>query len=710
MADRNYLHASGRRVLSGVLLLLIIVLLPAGQARSDDSGCVDCHTDIDLLAEFVEESENTGGLLQSGAGYGGPAARLEPQQRVLVSEDFLDSEHGEVGCVFCHGGDETAPDMESAHDGVDPYPSRNAMETCGECHEEIAETASASLHAMLSTFPGFLKERTSAAYWTDIDNGRERHCAECHASCGDCHVSRPRSVGTGFIDGHLFSARPDSLNQCMACHDRRIGDEFIGVRGQGDVHLKKYSMTCIDCHGAEELHAAAPEGLKNRYHLEEAANCTDCHEGLQFGSVRDHRIHHNRVQCQVCHSQTYTNCFSCHARTDENGIAYNAAGLDYEDMKIGFNLDRIPGNNYKFVLLRHVPVDPGLFAEYVQGGLDRFDVAPTWKRTSPHNIRRRTWQNASCNNCHGQRDLFLSEDDLLDYEEKANFGVTVRADQIPKPRSRIKPLDIDTSRVIPSRVVDVSWLREHGNKEGIVLLDARTADLYDQGHIPGAISFDPNMAQGLCQPARAHEPLQLESDEVLGRTFGDHGMTVADHIVVYSDSGPDAGFILAVLDYVGAENISLLSGGIAAWEQAGFELSRERVEPEAKIFVVSPRTGQIVHNDFVKANLNNPLVVFVDVGTLQQSVEALDHPRTRRPGRLPGSTQMPINGLYEDHSYIKDAEELLWVLKERNIPPHKTIVVSGNTGWRGAGAQFMLRYLGYPDVRLHDEAWTGWMD
>ena len=147
------------------------------------------------------------------------------------------------------------------------------------------------------------------------------------------------------------------------------------------------------------------------------------------------------MQCQVCHSQTYTNCYSCHTGTDENGLAYFTTELDFEDMKIGFNPDRLPGNNYKWALLRHVPVDPEVFAHYVEDGFPRFDVEPTWKRTSPHNIQRRTWQNASCNNCHGQRDLFLSETDLLDYEKKANFGLTVGDDQIPKPRSRTKPLN-----------------------------------------------------------------------------------------------------------------------------------------------------------------------------------------------------------------------------------------------------------------------------
>jgi thiosulfate/3-mercaptopyruvate sulfurtransferase len=50
---------------------------------------------------------------------------------------------------------------------------------------------------------------------------------------------------------------------------------------------------------------------------------------------------------------------------------------------------------------------------------------PTWKYTTPHNIQRVTPQNAECNNCHGNLDLFLTEDDVLPDEVKANETVLV---------------------------------------------------------------------------------------------------------------------------------------------------------------------------------------------------------------------------------------------------------------------------------------------
>ncbi|WP_458775437.1 rhodanese-like domain-containing protein [Desulforhopalus sp. 52FAK] len=636
---------------------------------------------------------------------------MEPQKKVLVSEQFLDSVHGEVSCVDCHGGDDEAVAKEDAHKGYDPYPSINSpQETCGECHDEIAETAPKSLHATLSTFPKYLEKRSSAETFDKVDHGRQRHCASCHATCGSCHVSRPQYVGDGFINGHMFRAQPDTINQCMACHGSRIGNEFAGNRGQGDVHVRKYTMVCKDCHKAEEMHAAAPDDIVNRYHLEEAASCRGCHKDLEYGSVLDHKIHKNRVQCQVCHSQSYTNCYSCHTGTDDKGIPYFVTNEDFETIKIGLNPDKTPRSNYKYTLLRHVPVDEKLFDYYITDGFPNFDSLSTWKKTSPHNIQRRTWQNANCNNCHGQRELFLSEDELLDYEKKANIHLVVSDADLPKARGKTQPLGIDATKVNHSMVVDVTWLKENLADNNVVILDVRGQAAYDSGHIPGAIRFDPAMPEGLRKPGNSDSPMMLEDDDILAATLGELGLTVDSHIVAYSNVGQDAGFILAILDYAGANNLSLLNGGIAAWKKAGLEVSMDAVQPEKKTFVIEPRNELVVHNDYVKANLDNPGVTIVDVRILQQSLGALKHPLAKRPGRIPGSILFPITGLYMDHSYLKGPEELLWVLKERNIRPNKTIVVSCNTGWWGAGAQYMLRYLGYEDVRLHDESWIGWLD
>ena len=86
----------------------------------------------------------------------------------------------------------------------------------------------------------------------------------------------------------------------------------------------------------------------------------------------------------------------------------------------------------KFVVVRHIPVDKGTFAYYVDNGLSNFDGLPTWKYATPHNIRKKTPQNKTCNSCHGNTDLFLLEKDVEADYKYANKDVIVSPEMMPK--------------------------------------------------------------------------------------------------------------------------------------------------------------------------------------------------------------------------------------------------------------------------------------
>lgn len=634
-------------------------------------------------------------------------APLEPQEKVLVSEEFLTSTHGEIACIYCHFGNASAADKAAAHKGIEPYPAaKNAKKTCGECHEEIVKTASNSLHTTLSSFPTILKTRADMSKWSEIDKARSKHCAGCHTSnCGGCHVSRPKFAKKGFINGHIFQKHSDPVNQCTACHGSRVGMEFYGSRGQGDVHAAKYDMDCVSCHKAEEMHADG-SGLTGRYHLKEMVRCQSCHEGLEYGSVRDHTIHIGKVQCQVCHSQTYVNCYSCHTGRDDQGLYYFTNQKEVEAMKIGLNYDKkAPDAGYDYMLVRHVPVDHELFDFYVKDALTNFDNTPNWKRASPHNIQRKTWQNANCNNCHGKRDLFLNDGDLLDYEKKANQPVVVSDKKVPKAVKNTQPFSVDVSGVKTDMVVDAEWL--HDNTGKVVLLDARQEGAYDKGHIEGAISFNP-LAAGFRTDMDSEKPLTLVEFDQIAEILGDSGIAANDHVVVYDKAGPISGFLLWILEYAGVENVSYLKGGIEGWHEAGYHITTKATEPNAKKFGGKQNTQFVADNNYVRANLDQDNVVILDARIITQVKGMIKHGAARRGGHIPGSVSLPLSALYMDNGVLKEPDELLWMLKKYGITPDKTVVTTCNTGQLAGGAFFMLRYLGFENVKVHDQSWISW--
>lgn len=635
-------------------------------------------------------------------------APLEPQEKVLVSKEFLETPHGsEVTCVYCHGGDQDAQDKDGAHKGLDPKPTVNNVEkACGECHGEIVSTSSKSLHTTLSTFPVVLMERSDPNKWEAIDEARSHHCASCHTnSCGACHVSRPQASAKGFINGHIFQKHSDPINQCTACHGSRVGMEYYGMRGEGDIHAKKSTFDCVACHSGTEMHADGT-GLAGRYHLPEMVRCEDCHKDLQYGSVRDHGIHIGKVQCQVCHSQTYVNCNSCHTGRDEEGLYYFQNGKEYESMRIGRNYDKTaPGAKYDYMLVRHIPVDPDLFEFYVKDGLTNFSRVPNWKRTSPHNIQRKTWQAANCNNCHGNRKLFLDEADLFDYERKANRNVVVANEMVPKAIEKTAPFSISTAKVRTSMVVDANWL--HNNGEDALIVDARPKAEYDKGHIEKAISFDP-LASGIRTGLDDDLPFTLVEHEKISAALGSAGIDSAKHIVVYDKDGKVGGYLLWVLQYAGASKVSFLSGGIEGWHEAGFHLTETVAKPIPVQFIGKAQPKFVADNDFIRGNIDNPGTVILDVRIVSQVIGLSKHGAAERAGYIPGSVNVPLGSLYMENGFIKNPAELLWLLKKNGVTPSKTVVTSCNTGQFAGSAFFILRYLGFDDVRVHYESWVNW--
>lgn len=366
-------------------------------------------------------------------------APLELYQKIWVKSSFLETDMGEIPCEDCHGGDPKDPNWQTAHNGILKDPTfPEADEACGECHEDIVSTAQKSLHYTLAPFERVIKARANKKdkkVLEKICQAKEKHCNYCHASCGQCHVSRPDYVKGGFLDNHHFKKTPPMETTCAACHGGRVYEEFTGLKDEypADVHYESKKMTCMGCHAAQEMHADARE-VNTRFNVPERPDCRNCHEEVISAEPKteSHKIHKDRVACQVCHAQASKNCFSCHVGTDKKNLPYFKCKETKILFKIGLNPNKSGDRPYDYVVLRHPPAAPGLFDFYVKNGLSDFYTFPTWKLGTPHNIRRITRQNKECNHCHGNASLFLSKDDMAKWELKANASIIVHKTRIPK--------------------------------------------------------------------------------------------------------------------------------------------------------------------------------------------------------------------------------------------------------------------------------------
>jgi len=357
---------------------------------------------------------------------------LEAWEKVYVENtEFLTSIHNLQSCIACHGGVDGELDKEIAHEGVVSDPTSDPDKVCASCHSTEVEMASTGLHGNLTGYYTILEQRGADFSDSHMQEGFDNHCGTCHASCGQCHISRPNFTDGGLLAGHKVKEFASMRDTCMACHGSRVANEYKGLNEgvPGSTHWLQGGMPCYECHDISEFHGDGSEaGNAHRYDGAASPNCADCHPEAtpEQSDLLEHDIHWNKVSCNVCHvSGEYKNCYNCHVAMDEKGLPYFETDDSQMMFKIGRNSLQSEDRPWEYVLVRHVPVEPDTFAFYGDNLLPNFDNLPTWKYATPHNIQRNTPQNATCNNCHGNTELFLTKDDVPPDRREMNASVIV---------------------------------------------------------------------------------------------------------------------------------------------------------------------------------------------------------------------------------------------------------------------------------------------
>ncbi|MBE9524246.1 MAG: hypothetical protein IMY76_04050 [Chloroflexi bacterium] len=373
-------------------------------------------------------------------------APLEPWEKVLVDNvAFSETVHGQIACVDCHNGVQSA-DKNEAHTDLVVSPSEYPEKYCGECHPNLIAHNESSLHTSQAGYWRTLEARSGVQNHPALQEMFGNHCASCHTSCGDCHVSQPTPVGGGFIDGHIFQRTPSMTRNCTACHGSRVGNEYMGKHEdiKADVHFRQGRMKCTDCHSGSEMHGSpqdcqschpGPEEVvvappDHRYDGVQSPRCESCHIPVTIGGdgITMHGQHAGDLSCQVCHSVSYTSCDGCHvALSDKTGKPFFTTGDSYLGFYIGRNTNKSYDRPYEYVTVRHIPIAPTSYEFYGDNLLPNFDEMPTWVYATPHNIQRNTPQTESCAGCHNNPEFFLTADKVYENELAANKDVIVES-------------------------------------------------------------------------------------------------------------------------------------------------------------------------------------------------------------------------------------------------------------------------------------------
>ena len=246
------------------------------------------------------------------------------------------------------------------------------------------------------------------------------------------------------------------------------------------------------------------------------------------------------------------------------------------------------------------------------------------------------------------------------------------------------------------------------------IVDARSAKQYRRGHVPGAVNLE---WTDLRERGGGLMTGRLDDDaDYLGEVVGGRGISPEHWVIVLGDPSVQWGEearVAWVLRYLGHERVSLLDGGMTAWNAAELPTQRGRIELPAEVYEPRVDDSVLARKADVRRisdDADNWQTVLVDVRTGGEFVGDRDAARYGAPrtGRIPGAIHLPWQVLLDEHGRLRPRDKLQALLVPRGIRPDAEIVTYCTGGVRSAHTWYVLSALGYPNVRNYAGSWWEW--
>ncbi len=265
--------------------------------------------------------------------------------------------------------------------------------------------------------------------------------------------------------------------------------------------------------------------------------------------------------------------------------------------------------------------------------------------------------------------------------------------------------------VIPdSPLITATELREAVEAGGqLVVLDVRSGpdglSGFLAGHIPAAVYV--GLAEDLAgpgTPADGRTPLPAPAS--LQASMRRWGISAATEVVVYDTvGGLSAARAWWTLRWAGHCPVRLLDGGIAAWQQAGGELTTAVADPAPGDVIVQPGALPTWSAaDVIALPATGVLVDAREAARYRGESEPLD----AVAGHIPGAISLPTTANLGSDGRFLPAEALLERFRVSGLDGRDPIVVYCGSGVSAAHELLALEIAGLPGV-LYPPSWSGWI-
>jgi len=260
----------------------------------------------------------------------------------------------------------------------------------------------------------------------------------------------------------------------------------------------------------------------------------------------------------------------------------------------------------------------------------------------------------------------------------------------------------DTQYARPELLLEPAQLAKPDVARRYVVLDVRSQEQYDEGHVPGARRVDHDAWKG--------DWADGKDVEGWSKRIGDLGIGPDSKVVIYDDNGTkDAARIWWMLKYWGIEDVRLLNGGWIGWKSSGLPTTQATPEAASPVaFKATPHANRLATMQQVLDSLRGNRLQIVDARS-EDEFCGIDLKDNKRGGAIPGAKHLEWSDLIDQKTQrFKSPEELQHLFDQAGIDLDRPTASHCNGGGRAAVMAFGLELMGAKDVRNYYRGWGEW--
>lgn len=255
-------------------------------------------------------------------------------------------------------------------------------------------------------------------------------------------------------------------------------------------------------------------------------------------------------------------------------------------------------------------------------------------------------------------------------------------------------------------LIEPDEIESHLDDPDVVIVDLCKARQYAQAHIPGAHFVN------YADIVHIEKPVMglLPSAENFSKLVSSLGITANTHVVTYDDEGGGcAARFLWTLHVFGHNKTSLLNGGLHSWANEGHTLNNETPAAPTPSNYALENTGKYTTSrEYIAQNLDNENIVLLDARSLPEYTGAKKF--AEKAGHIPGSIHSEWTDTMDRNNNMRllPVEDIQRKLDEMEINKDKEVICYCQSHHRSAFSYYVLRILGYENVKGYPGSWSDW--